>query len=78
MLPDLILFPIKNLRPASLRTGVPENRHLRTLSPTNITKYKRGTTQHGNCWQTEKEVLHQKFKTGSFGYLGENVDSATG
>lgn len=44
---------IKSLRPASLRTGVPENRHFLLLSPTNSTTYKRGSTQHGSFWQIE-------------------------
>jgi hypothetical protein len=48
-----VRFAIKSLRPASLRTGLPENRHLATLSPTKSTTYNRGATQHGSFWQTE-------------------------
>jgi hypothetical protein len=48
-----VRFAIKSLRPASLRTGLPENRHFLLLSPTNSTTYNRGATQHGSFWQTE-------------------------
>jgi hypothetical protein len=43
-----VRFAIKSLRPASLRTGLPENRHFLLLSPTKSTTYKRGATQHGS------------------------------
>ncbi len=48
-----VCFAIKSLRLASLRTGLPENRHFLPLSPTNSTTYNRGATQHGTFWQTE-------------------------